>query len=425
MILMVSIMFCLLLLTGMPVGFGLGLSSAIALYATSDLPLEMVVQRMVAMVDTFTLMAIPFFVFAGEVMERGGISQRLITFVSCLVAHLRGGLAMVCILASMIFAGCTGSSAADASAIGSIQVPAMIKKGYAPGFVVSVQAAAATMGPIIPPSTLAIIYGAMANVSIGALFLAGIIPGVMIGLGLMVVAYIYSGLLGYPTEKKATLRETLKSILDAGWALFVPVIILGGIISGVFTATESGAIAAFYALFVAMVIYRELSYKELPEVFLRAGLTTAMVTIVIAGAGVFGWIMANENVPTLFVNWLLGVSSNRTVMLLLVLAFMVLLGCVFEILAAAIILIPVLYPIAKQLGINEIHFAMLIMMTVALGAVTPPVGVTLYVTLGLAKAPLSCVYRYIWPFIFLIVAVILLCALVPPLVTVIPSWLLG
>jgi C4-dicarboxylate transporter DctM subunit len=421
----VSMVFIMLLLAGMPVGFGLGLASMIAISTASDLPLMLVVQRMVGMVDSFVLLAMPFFILAGGIMERGGISRRLIHFIACLVGHVRGGLAMVCVLSSMVFAGCSGSSAADASAIGSIQIPAMIRRGYNRAFVTALQSTASTTGPIVPPSNLAIIYGAMTNVSIGALFMAGLIPGVMIGLGLMVVGYIYSVRLGYPVEEKATVWETLKSMLDAAWALFVPVIIIGGIISGVFTATESGAIAAVYSLFIATVVYRELSIKELPQVFLKAALTTAMVMIVIAGAGVFGWIMANENLPQIIVNWLLWLSTNPTVVLLMILAFMFALGLVMEILAAGIIMIPVLYPIALQLGINEVYFAMIVIMTMAVGAVTPPVGITLYVVLGIAESDLSEVNRYIWPFIAVIVAVILMSLFIPALVTTLPNWILG
>lgn len=417
--------FTLFMLIGMPIVFALGASSMLALALASDLPLMLVAQRMVAQVDSFTLLAVPFFVLAGTVMEQGGISLRLVRVANCLVGHFRGGLAMVCVLSSMIFAGVSGSTAADASAVGAILIPAMILRGYSRPFAASLQAAAATMGPIIPPSSIAIIYASIVNVSIGKLFVGGIIPGIMIGVALMITVYFYAIKLGYPVEERATLKETLASVRAAFWALLVPLIILGGIVSGVFTATESGAIAAVYALVVAMGIYRELSWRELPKVFLRSALTTAMVMIVISAAGVFAWILANENVPELARRFLTGVTDNATVALFLMLALMLAIGCVMEIVAAAIIMIPVLYPIARYFGFDDTHFAVLIMMTMAIGAVTPPVGVTLYITLGLAQTSLSSVNRYIWPMVAVLFAVLFVCALVPPLITFIPDLVFG
>jgi tripartite ATP-independent transporter DctM subunit len=417
--------FLVFMLLGMPIVFALGSSSLFALALASDVSLTVVPQRMVAQIDSFALLAVPFFVLAGMVMEQGGISARLINFASCLVAHFRGGLAMVCVLSSMIFAGVSGSTSADAAAIGAILIPAMIKRGYDRGFVASLQAASATMGPIIPPSTLAIIYGSLTNVSVGKLFLAGIVPGVMIGLALMVMTYFYAGKLGYPVERRATARETWESFRSSFWALMVPMVILGGIVSGVFTATESGVIAALYALFVALFVYRELSWRDLPTVLLRSSLTTAMVMIVIASAGVLSWILANERLPEVAHVFLTNVSSNPTVILFIILAIMLAIGCVMEIVAAAMIMIPVIFPIAHALGINDVHFGLLIVVTMALGAVTPPVGVTLYITLGLAGVPLSAVNRYIWPMVGIIVLVVIVCALVPPLVTFIPEMILG
>jgi tripartite ATP-independent transporter DctM subunit len=417
--------FLVFMLLGMPIVFALGASSMLALGLASDISLLLVPQRMIAQIDSFALLAVPFFVLAGMVMEQGGISARLVHFATCLVGHFRGGLAMVCIVSSMIFAGVSGSTSADAAAIGAILIPAMIVRGYDRAFVASLQAAAATMGPIIPPSTLAIIYASLTNVSVGKLFLAGIVPGIMIGLALMIATHFYATRLDYPVERRATLKETMQSMRDSFWALMVPVVILGGIVSGVFTATESGAIAAVYALIVALFIYRELSWRDLPQVLLRSCLTTALVMIVIASAGVFSWILANENLPDLLRVFLLNVSTNQTVVLFIMLALMTAIGCVMEIVAAAMIMIPVLFPIARQLGIDDVHFGLLIMLTMALGAVTPPVGVTLYITLGLAGTSLSSVNKYIWPLIGVLLVILILCALFPPLVTFIPNLLLG
>lgn len=410
------------MLIGMPVVFALVASSVLALALGSELPLMIVAQRMLGQVDSFTLLAVPFFVLAGVIMEQGGISARLVRFASTLVGHYRGGLAMVCVLSSMIFAGVSGSSAADASAIGSILIPAMIARGYDRAFVASLQASAATMGPIIPPSSLAIIYGAIANVSIGQLFLGGIVPGLMVGLALMIMTQFYSTRLDYPVEAKATWGERWRAFCGSLWALVVPFLILGGIISGVFTATESGAIAAVYALFAAMVIYRELHWRDLPKVFLQASLTTALVMIVIAAAGAFSWILASENLPGVARDFLLSVSTDRTVILFMILAIMLLIGCVMEIVAAGIIMIPVIFPIARQFGFDDVHFGMLIIMTMAIGAVTPPVGVTLYITLGIADTTLSAVNKYIWPMCGVLLLILVTCALFPPLVTFVPNF---
>lgn len=417
--------FIVFMLLGMPIVFALAASSMLALGLASDISLLLVAQRMVTQIDSFALLAVPFFVLAGMLMEQGGISARLVHFATCLVGHLRGGLAMVCVLSSMIFAGVSGSTSADAAAIGAILIPAMIVRGYDRAFVASLQAAAATMGPIIPPSTLAIIYASLTNVSVGKLFLAGIVPGVMIGIALMVTTYFFATKLDYPVERRATLKETLQSLRDSFWALMVPVVILAGIISGVFTATESGAIAAVYALIVALFIYRELSWRDLPQVLLRSCLTTALVMIVIASAGVFSWILANENLPGLASTFLLNVSTNPIVVLFIILVLMLAVGCVMEIVAAAMILIPVIYPIAHQMGIDDVHLGLLIMLSMALGAVTPPVGVTLYITLGIAGTSLSAVNKYIWPLVGVIVFVLVLCALFPPLATFIPNLFLG
>jgi len=417
--------FVLYLLIGMPILFALVGSSILALGLASDLPLMLVAQRMVAQVDSFTLLAVPLFILAGTLMEQGGISERLVRFTSCLVGHYRGGLAMTCVLSSMIISGVSGASAADASAIGAILIPAMIARGYSPPFAASIQAAAATMGPMIPPSNLAIIYAVIANVSIGKLFLGGVVPGLMIGISLVIAAHFYAIKLGHPVEKKATFAETVASARESVWALLAPVIILGGIMSGVFSATESGAIAIVYALIVSTLIYRQMSWRKLVQAFLSSALTTAMVMLVIAAAGIFSWILANENVPALMQKFLLDLSDNRYVILFVILALMLMIGCVMEIVAAGIIMIPVLYPIARHFGFDDTYFAVLIMMTMAIGAVTPPVGVTLFVTLGIAQTSLSSVTRYIWPMVGILILILVICALFPPLITWLPDQVFG
>ena len=405
--------FVVILLAGMPIVFALGLAATIGLVFDGTLPLTIIPQRMTGQIDTFALLAVPFFVLAGELMEHGGISKRLVQMVSAFMGHLRGGLAMVCVISSMIFAGITASSAADAAAIGAILIPAMIRQGYSPPFCASVQAASATMGPIIPPSTLAIIYASITGVSVGSLFLAGLVPGVLMGLALLFLARHYAIRMVDVREDRTDLRTRLTSLRAAVWALFVPVIILGGILSGIFTATESGAMAVIYALFVGLFVYKELKLADLPDIFVRATIITGMVMIVLAAAGIFAWILVTQNLPRIAGDFLMVVTQDAGLILLIIIVFMLFIGMVMEIVAAGIIMIPVLAPIGMAMGFNDVHFGMVLMMTMALGAVTPPVGVTLFVAMGIAGARLSEVNRYIWPMVFVLAGVVILVAYVP------------
>jgi len=413
--------FLILLFLGTPVAFAMGISSLLALFFLSHLPQTLVITRMFVGVDSFPLMAIPFYILAGELMEKGGISSRLVRFSSSLVGHFRGGLAMVAVLASMIFAGISGSAAADASAIGSIMVPAMIKKGYRKDFVVSIQASAAAIGPIIPPSILMIIYGSISGVSIGAMFMGGFIPGILIGLVLMAGVYIFATKEGYTGEARATLSQVGKSFKDALLALVLPLIIIGGILSGIFTATEAGVVAAVYAFLVSFLLYRELKLSMMRQILVSSALTSAMVMLIISCASIFGWLLARQGFPELAVSGLLSLSQNPAVVLLLVIFFLLILGCFIEVVAATIILVPVLHPIATQFGFDPIHYAVIIVITLVIGGVTPPVGILLYITCGLAKVKLSEVSKTVWPFVALMIAILLLAAYVPSLVLFIPN----
>lgn len=425
MLLIAALSLVILMLAGVPIVFALGLSSVLALYFASDVPLMVVAQRMVGQIDSFALLAVPFFVLVGEVMERGGIARRLVRVASCLVGHLRGGLAQVNIVTSMLFSGISGASAADASAVGSLLIPAMAKRGYKRAFAAALTASAATMGPLIPPSTLAIIYGAIANISIGKLFLAGLVPGILVGVGLMIAVHLFAVRLDLPVEGKTSLTELRDALRDAAWALLVPIIVVGGILVGIFTATESGAVAAIYSVIVSMFVYRELRASELPGIFVRSAVTTGMVMIVIAAAGVFAWILASQNLPFLLRDAVLAVTENSYVALLIILVLMLAIGCVMEIVAAGIIMIPVLYPLARHFGFDDVHFALLIIMTMAIGAVTPPVGVTTFITMGIAGTSLSETTRYLWPFLVVLILVLALVALVPATATFVPNLVFG
>jgi C4-dicarboxylate transporter DctM subunit len=390
----------------------------------SSMPFMIVPQKMAGGLDNFTLLAVPFFLLAGELMEAGGLTVRLVRFASCLVGHLRGGMMHVSILASLIFAGISGSAVADASAIGTITIRAMIKKGYDPAYVAAVQAGAAAIGPIFPPSIIMIVWASMTSLSVAAMFLGGVVPGILIAVGLMIYNHFYSIRAGYEGEARARLRELVDSTVRAVPALVMPVIILGGIVTGVFTATEAGCVAAIYAAFAGFAIYRELKLKDLERVFLRATASGSMVMFIVAASTMYGWVLTIEQLPDLVMNWMLSLTRDPIIVLALVILFLLVIGCFIDVLPAAIILIPVLDPIARTFGFDPIHFAVLMCMVLVLGVVTPPVGVVLYVTTNLAGVTLSESSRKVFLPALVMLGVCIVCALVPETITAVPRWLL-
>jgi len=416
--------FLVLMVIGIPIFFAMAMSSLIALLFQGELSLMIIPQRMFAMIDSFSLLAIPFFVLAGVFMETGGISARLVSFAGALVGHFRAGLCHVTVVSAMIFAGVSGSATADTSAIGAIVIPAMIKAGYKKGFVSALLASAGAIGPIIPPSLIMIVYGSMTGVSIAAMFLGGFIPGVIIGLGLMTVCYLWRSQTLMAREPRATLREAARRFVDAFWALVSPVIILGGIVFGVFTPTEAGVVAAVYALLVGLFIYGEIRVKDIPDMLVRGAITATIVMSIIAAAGVFGWLLASEQMPAIVAQWMNGVTDSPALKMLLIQLFLLVLGCFVEGLAAAIILIPVLHPLALQMGLDPVHFAVVVCINIIVGGVTPPVGVLLYVSSSIAKTTLEDTSRYVLPFLVVLVGVIIATAYIPSLVTFLPRLVL-
>ncbi len=424
MLTMLLVVFPVLMFLGHPVGFAMAVSSVIAMALNGSVPLTIVPQKMAGGLDNFTLLAVPFFLLAGELMEAGGLTTRLVRFATCLVGHLKGGMMHVSILASLIFAGISGSAVADASAIGTITVRAMIKKGYHPAYVAAVQAGAAAIGPIFPPSITMIVWASMTSLSVAAMFLGGVVPGILIALGLMVYNHFYSVRAGYGGEARARLRELLESTLQALPALIMPLIILGGIVSGVFTPTEAGCVAAVYAAVAGAVIYKELKFKDLERVFLRATASGSMVMLIVAASTTFGWVLTIEQFPDLVVNWLLGLTRSPALILALLMVFLLFIGCFIDVLPAAIILIPVLDPLATKFGFDPIHYAVLMCITLTVGLVTPPVGVVLYITTNLAGVSLSESSRKVILPAIVMVIVCVLCAYIPELITGVPKLLL-
>jgi len=418
------ISFVLLLFFGVPIAYSMGISSAIAIVTCSDVPWLVLPQRIFVAIDSFPMMAIPLFILAGELMNGGGITKRIVSFSSSLVGHITGGLAHVNIVGSMFFAGISGSAAADTASLGSILIPAMVKDGYEPAFAVAVTASAGTIGPIIPPSILMIIYGSITGISIGALFLGGFVPGVLIGLALMITAYIIARKRGYKAAVKATMAQRWIAFKGSILALIMPCIILGGILSGVFTATEAGVVALVYGLIVGFAT-KELKLNQLKKIFVDSAITSATVMYVIGSAQIMGWILAREQFPQYIVKTLLSISNNGTVIFLLIAFVLFILGFFVDATALLIILAPVFVPVVNMFGYDPVQFAVVAIMTLLVGGVTPPVGVLLFISCGIAKIKLSEGSRMIWPFVTAMIVIILACIFIPQLTTFVPFHVLG
>lgn len=410
------------LIISAPIFFSLALSALTLLWNRGMLSPQLVVQRMFAGVDSFPMMAIPFFMLAGSLMDTGGISTRLVRFSNYLVGWIQGGLAHVAIMASMFFAGITGSAVADATAIGSTLIPLMDKRGFPTLFSASVVAAGGVVGPIIPPSIPMVLYGVMAGVSIGAMFIGGFIPGILMGLGLMAVAYVKAKRHGYPRETvRPTVRELLSATVSALGAIMMPLIILVGIFAGIFTATEAAAVATVYAFVMGKFVYRELEWRQVPQVFYKAGLSTAMILIIVGVANLVGYIMAVERIPLQVAELFLGVTTSKYVMLLLINILLLIVGCFIDGASALIIFTPVLLPLIHTLGIDPIFFGVMITVNLMIGTITPPVGLCLYVVCGITGLRLDEVSRAIIPFLLVELAVLFLITYVPWLIMFLPA----
>lgn len=415
------ITFFVLLLINMPIAFALGIAAAVTLAFDATLPLNSIVTRAFVGVDSFTLLAIPFFIIAGELMNACGITERIVRFSNSLVGHVRGGLAHVTIVSNMFFSGISGSATADASALGSMMIPAMKKNGFDADYAVAINASASAMGPIIPPSIMMVIYGSIANVSIAQLFLGGFVPGLMVAAGLMAMAYIIAKNRGYPVPTRSELPPILPAFRDALWALAMPVIILGGIFSGVFTATEAGVVAVAYATLVGTFVYRTLTFKLLGELLVDAAVTTAAAMFLIAMATSFAWLLAWAGFGKAVLNVLGGVTTNPTSAVLLILSFILILGLFIEGIPILIIFTPVLLPVIHELGVDPVYFGVILVMAVVIGSVTPPVGILTYICCSIAGITISQAFRGLVPFCAVLICVLLAVAIFPGLITTIPN----
>ncbi|WP_252315909.1 TRAP transporter large permease [Sinobaca sp. H24] len=410
------VLLALFILLNVPLAISIAFASLIALLS-ANVDGFIAVQRLVTGLDTYSLMAIPLFMIAGKIMEKGGISQRLVDLASSMVGSITGGYAIVAVLASMFFSAISGSAPATVVAIGTIMVPAMVKAGYDKRFSIALIAASGTTGVIIPPSIPFITYGVTAGVSVGELFIAGIVPGLLMGVSLIIYSYIISRIKGYKGTEKSTLKNVLVNVRRSFWGLIMPIIILGGIYGGLFTPTESGAVACMYGLLVSMFIYKSIKLKDLKATFNEAGLLSAMVLFIIATASLMNWIMTTEQIPAQ-ISSLVGNSPGNSLVLLLVIAMMLLLiGTFLELNASIILIVPIMLPILAQYDVSLLHFGVIMVFNLAIGLLTPPLGVNLFVAKSLGNVSFNQIVISVLPFLGVLIINLLLLIVWPQIST--------
>jgi tripartite ATP-independent transporter DctM subunit len=414
--------FLLLIFIGLPIAFAMGLTTLFAFVSLGN-AMEIIPTKMVTGMDNFTFLCIPLFILASEIMGVSGITQRIVVFCDNLVGHIRGGLAHVNILGSMLFAGLTGSATADAAGLGAVEIKMMDEAGYDRDFSASVTAASAILGPIIPPSMNLVLYAVAAgNVSVVALFLGGIGPGIVIGVALMILCYFISIKKKYPKRaKRASLKEVTVSFLKTLPALFMPILIMGGILGGIFTATESAAAAVIYAIFVGCFVLKTITFKDLYLPFLRAVKMTAAVMFIIAIASAMGWAVTVLQIPQAVAKFFMVYANSKILFLLLANILLLLIGTIMDLAPALLIMVPILSPAAMQFGIHPIHFGVMVVINLCIGLVTPPVGMTLFVTSNVAKISLTRMYKAIWPFVGVELIALMLITYIPEITTLIPK----
>jgi tripartite ATP-independent transporter DctM subunit len=414
-------LFFALMAIGMPIAFAIGVASTIVVFMMERLPPTFIVSKMFAGLDSFPLMAIPFYILAGNLMTEGGLTQKIVNFANALVGHVRGGLAHVSIVSAAIFSGVSGSAAADTAAIGSIMIPSMKKHGYGSDFAVSVVAAACTMGPIIPPSILFIVYGSLVQTSIGALFLAGFLPGLFMALMLMAFAAVMVRRRGYgAVHEEFHLARAFQTLASAGWALLVPVIIIGGIVGGWFTPTEAGVIAVAYALIVSVFILRTVKISALPRIFVESAMMNCIVMMILAPATVFGSILIRDHFPDRIMEALATLTSDPTFSVFLMCGFIILIGFVIDVMVIIIMLAYPFAQVAANFGYDPIHFGVVFVLAATIGGITPPVGSLLFVACSIGKIGLAEGSRAIWPFVVALSLVTAVLIVFPVITTIVP-----
>lgn len=403
-----------LLAVGMPVAFAVGLSAIVgALWI--ELPLEAIMIQITSGVNKFTLLAIPFFILAGAIMAEGGIARRLVNFAYIFVGFIRGGLSLVNIVASTFFGAISGSSVADTASIGSVMIPEMERKGYPREYAAAVTASGSVQAILIPPSHNSVIYSLAAggSVSIATLFIAGVLPGLLLGVSLMVMCLGFAHKRGYPKGERIPFKQALKIFFDALWGLMTVVIILGGILTGVFTATESAAVACVWAFFVTMFIYRDYKWNELPKLMFRTVKTVSIVMILMGFAAAFGAVMTYMQLPARITEFFTSLSDNKYVILMYLNVMLLLIGTLMDMAPIILILTPVLLPVTNSLGIDPVHFGMIMMVNLGIGLITPPVGSVLFVASAVSKQKIETVVRAMLPFYFMLLLVLAMVTYIP------------
>ncbi len=416
--------FLILLILGAPIVFALGVGTAMALLV-GGIPLEILPQKIFSGLNHFPYLAVPLFVLAGMLMETGGISRRIVELSNALVGHIRGGMGMVVIAATIFFSDISGSSAADTAAIGSVMIPSMKKRGYHPSFAAALVTAAGGMGVLIPPCLTMVVFGSLTNTSIGALFLAGFVPGIGMGLILMLLTYIIARKKNFPREKRATIKGFLITLKRSFLSLFMGVIILGGIILGIFTATEAAAVAVMYGFFLSVVLYKEIKLSQIPEILWKSAVISGVVMLVVGISYGFGWVMAKEQIPLKLANFMIGIPGGKLMFLFAVNILLLFMGMFFDASLSVIILVPILFPLAVKLGIHPVHFGTFVIMNLGIGFTTPPFGLSLFIASGIAKVPMSSVIRPIIPYILTMIGFLMVVTYVPWFSLVLPRHFMG
>lgn len=420
---MFLIFFFISLALGIPIAYALGIGTVVVVFMSGIVPIDLIIQTFFTSGDTFPLLAVPFFILAGDIMLEGGISSRLVNFGKVMLGHVSGSLGLITVFTCLLFAAISGSGPATTAAIGGIMIPAMIKDGYDEGYATSLTAAAGSLGPVIPPSITFIIYGIIASVSITDLFIAGILPGVVVAgiLAMFVIMTSKKNNFGTTKQERASGRQKWRAFNEAKWAILVPVIILGGIYGGLVTPTEAAIIACDYGLIVGLFIYKELNLKNLPKIFFKSALTSGTVLILVGAATAFGKVLTLARIPQTVSDWILGISDNTIVILMIINAVLLLTGMFMETLAAVIILAPLMLAIVIPLGVSPIHFGVIIVCNLVIGQCTPPVGVNMFVAAGIANIRVERMFRWLFKFILVMIAALLVITFVPALSTFLPG----
>jgi tripartite ATP-independent transporter DctM subunit len=409
---------------GIPVCVSIGLTCLAVLWFENGLfniPLSLLPLKMMHGVNNFPLLAVPFFILAANVMNKGSVTPRIFNFANSLVGHLRGGLGHVNVLASMIFAGMSGTAVADAAGLGALEIRAMRDNGYSLKYSTGITGASAVIGPIIPPSVAMVIYGWLSDVSVGALFIGGLIPGVMLGLALMVMTVVLSYRVSMPMRPRPSITETLRRSKRAGLSLMTPVIIVGGIWSGIFTPTESGAVASAYAIFLGTAVYRELGVRELLDVLKHTIEFTAIILFIISIAGLYGWLLVRLQIPMSLAEGVVKITTNPTLLLLILMVFFLVIGCFMSVIESVLIFTPIMVPMVKMVGIDPLFFGVIMVISLSVGVITPPFGNVIYVLVSITDQSFEAVVKALVPFLVPILGTILVLILFPELVTYLPT----